>query len=165
MKKQFTTSVVVFRELKIDSAILLIHHKKFNRWMIPGGHIEISENPNEAAIREVYEESGIEIDLISFIHDKIEAADSKWILPPEYFYEQVIPPSSKEEKHIHLDLAYLGLAKNENLVLNEIETNGLKWIDIKKLKNVDLFDGTRKIINASINNLRKKTSINEIFKT
>ena len=40
--------------------ILLIHHKKFDKWMVPGGHIEPFENPIEATIRETKEETGLE---------------------------------------------------------------------------------------------------------
>ena len=44
--------------------ILLVKHKEYNKWLQPGGHIENNETPEEAAIREVYEETGIKITLI-----------------------------------------------------------------------------------------------------
>lgn len=44
-----------------DNKILLIFHKKFQKYIQPGGHIESNEEPYETAIREVYEETGIKI--------------------------------------------------------------------------------------------------------
>jgi len=43
----------------IDTAnrkILLVHHRKANLWLPPGGHVEPDEHPREAAAREMEEE-------------------------------------------------------------------------------------------------------------
>lgn len=37
---------------------MLCQHKKRTTWEVPGGHIEEGETPEEAARRELYEESG-----------------------------------------------------------------------------------------------------------
>jgi 8-oxo-dGTP pyrophosphatase MutT (NUDIX family) len=42
-----------------DGRVLLHRHKKLNRWLPPGGHIEPNELPDEAALREVFEETGV----------------------------------------------------------------------------------------------------------
>lgn len=47
-----------------NQKLLLVKHKEYNKWLQPGGHIENNETPEEAAIREVYEETGIKITLI-----------------------------------------------------------------------------------------------------
>ena len=44
--------------------ILLVKHKKYSKWVQPGGHIEHNELPEEAAIREAYEETGIKVKLL-----------------------------------------------------------------------------------------------------
>ncbi len=51
MEKHFTASTVVLRALETAPEVLLIHHRKLSRWMLPGGHVETTENPVEAAIR------------------------------------------------------------------------------------------------------------------
>lgn len=50
--------VVVLSEYK--SKILLSRHKERATWETQGGHIEPGETPMEAAMRELYEESGAE---------------------------------------------------------------------------------------------------------
>lgn len=47
-----------------DGRVLLHFHRKLGRWLPPGGHIEPNELPDEAAIREAWEETGVEITLL-----------------------------------------------------------------------------------------------------
>ncbi len=46
-----------------NKKILLVKHGDYDKWVQPGGHIEENETPEEAATREVYEETGIKITL------------------------------------------------------------------------------------------------------
>src|SRR4029078_5961938 len=57
--RDFTVAVLVVR----DQRILLHWHAKLVRWLPPGGHIEPDELPDEAALREVLEETGVEATL------------------------------------------------------------------------------------------------------
>ena len=60
--RHFCASVFVIDRNK--KKILLVKHKKFNKWVQPGGHIEENETPEETAIREVYEETGLRVKLL-----------------------------------------------------------------------------------------------------
>ena len=53
--REFTVAVFVVHE----GRVLLLAHPKLGRWLPPGGHIEPNELPDEAAVREVEEETGI----------------------------------------------------------------------------------------------------------
>ncbi len=44
--------------------ILLMYNKKLNKWLQPGGHIENYETKKEAAIREVYQETGVKAKIV-----------------------------------------------------------------------------------------------------
>jgi 8-oxo-dGTP pyrophosphatase MutT (NUDIX family) len=44
--------------------ILLVHHRKLGKWLPLGGHIELGEDPEQAALRETREESGLEVELL-----------------------------------------------------------------------------------------------------
>ena len=57
MDRHFTATGYVV----IDNSILLHFHPKVKMWLPPGGHIELNEDPNQAVIREVYEETSIEV--------------------------------------------------------------------------------------------------------
>lgn len=65
MREISAGGVVIF-----NNAILLL--RKFNGdWVLPKGRLERGESPEEAAIREVFEESGAKGNIIQYI-DKVE---------------------------------------------------------------------------------------------
>ena len=59
-KIDFTVAIFVVHAGKV----LVIHHKKLDRWLPLGGHIELDEDPEQAALRETKEESGLDVELI-----------------------------------------------------------------------------------------------------
>ncbi len=56
----FTVAIFVVH----DGKILLIHHRKLEKWLPLGGHIELDEDPEQAALREAREESSLEVELM-----------------------------------------------------------------------------------------------------
>jgi len=59
-KIDFTVAIFVVH----DGKVLLIHHRKLDKWLPLGGHIELEEDPEQAALREAREESGLEVELL-----------------------------------------------------------------------------------------------------
>ena len=47
-----------------EDKFLLLLHRKLNKWVPPGGKLEYDEMPNDAAVRECFEETGIKIKLL-----------------------------------------------------------------------------------------------------
>src|SRR3954453_3128885 len=46
-------------------SVLLVHHRRLRRWLLPGGHVEAEdESPAETAKREVLEETGAELQAV-----------------------------------------------------------------------------------------------------
>ena len=77
-KIDFTVEVFIVHK----DRVLLRMHDKFKKWMSVGGHIELDEDPEEAARREVKEEVGLEIELIGnqrLFHD---VDHSRELIPP-----------------------------------------------------------------------------------
>lgn len=55
VRRAFSSSVFCRNEGKI----LLINHKKLQLWLPVGGELEVNETPLEAAVRELFEETGL----------------------------------------------------------------------------------------------------------
>ncbi len=85
-----------------EGRVLLHHHPKLGRWLPPGGHIEPDELPDEAALREVKEEAGIDVELIG---DRGLPRDfpgqPRQLLRPAGIQLEAISPG-----HEHIDLVY-----------------------------------------------------------
>ena len=59
------TIVVIARDQ--EGRILLVHDRDSNNWTLPGGIIEPGESPADAAVREVWEEAGVIVNLTHII--------------------------------------------------------------------------------------------------
>ena len=79
-KIDFTASILVVQ----DNAVLLHMHKKLHIWLPPGGHIELDEDPNQAAIREAKEETGLDIELVGSTRDHPSKSNSGDLIPPRF---------------------------------------------------------------------------------
>src|SRR5437773_368521 len=60
---ELAVTVVVIHHVRV----LLIQREDLKIWALPGGAIEPGESVAQAAIREVYEETGLEVELIRLV--------------------------------------------------------------------------------------------------
>lgn len=59
----YGSNVAIF----VDNKVLLTLRKDFEVWCLPGGHIDNDETFGQCAIREVYEETGLDVKLNHFV--------------------------------------------------------------------------------------------------
>ncbi|MGI9073509.1 MAG: NUDIX hydrolase [Bryobacteraceae bacterium] len=57
---------LVTREAPDGLELILVHRKRYNDWSLPKGKVEAGEEPLHAAIREVREETGCEVEYEGF---------------------------------------------------------------------------------------------------
>lgn len=96
--RDFTVAVFVVHERRV----LLHFHTKLDRWLPPGGHIEPNELPDEAAVREVQEETGVRCTLTG--GTRMQYGDPglpKQLITPAGIQLEQIGPG-----HQHIDLIY-----------------------------------------------------------
>jgi 8-oxo-dGTP pyrophosphatase MutT (NUDIX family) len=93
--RHFTVAVFVVHRRHV----LLHFHRKLARWLPPGGHIEADELPDEAARREVIEETGIQCQLVGERGLPIDEP-RQLVLPVGIQVEPIYPG------HEHIDLVY-----------------------------------------------------------
>lgn len=143
-EKHFTASCWII-STGSPKKILLIHHKKLGRWMQPGGHIERFENPVDAAIREVKEETGLDI---GFLADGIQFIDSEgtFLTRPDFIMEQTIPAHGNQPLHFHLDINYVVSVAEQEKKHAIKESHGIGWFTKKEALKLKIHEDTRIII-------------------
>jgi 8-oxo-dGTP pyrophosphatase MutT (NUDIX family) len=109
-----------------DNKVLLVHHPRYNKWLPMGGHIELDEDPEEALFREVKEETGLDVEILSS-KPEISQSDTKFILTPRF-----IDVHEANRPHKHIALVYFASARNNQHVLSD------EHIDIQWLEEEDL---------------------------
>ncbi|NBI05418.1 NUDIX domain-containing protein [Senegalia massiliensis] len=139
---EITVGAVIFNP---DNKILLCKsHKWNNKYIIPGGHIELGEKMEEALKREILEETGLEI------------YDIKLISIKESVYNEVF----HEDKHF-IFIDYICKTDSYNVVLNE-EAEEYEWVDLNEIDNYEL-GGFVKSLLEEIKKKEKSKYKTEVF--
>ena len=133
MEKHFTASVIVIK----DHKVLLLWHKKLNTWLYPGGHIEKGETPDDAAIREAKEETGLDITLNNNGFFSYLSEDVRTLTSPITIMEEKIKDSKGD--HYHIDIVYLASIKDqENVTINAKESLKYGWFSLGEIQTMEI---------------------------
>ncbi len=143
-EKQCTASILAVTQ-ESPKRILLVHHKKYDLWIQPGGHMEKFENPVEAVVRETKEETGIDV---GFLLGKIKKIDelASFLPIPDFFLEEKIAPHGQDPAHVHLDLLYQVEIPYQEVKRAEKESHDIGWFTPVEALRLPMYKNTRVII-------------------
>ncbi len=85
--------------------VLLVNHRRIGAWVPPGGHVEPDELPHLTVLRELEEETGLVVEILSTPYPTTTHPDACFLCPP--LYMQSVSAIEKGQHFIHIDLAYL----------------------------------------------------------
>jgi len=122
--KQINSALVYIKDLKNKKTLMIYRNKKKNdthegKWNGVGGKVELGESPEECAIREVFEETGL----------VVSSPKLKGVL--------TFPNFSKGNDWI----AFIYEFHNFSGELIECSEGDLSWIDDDKILDLNLWDG------------------------
>lgn len=127
LNREFCASAYIIDP--VTKKILLVKHKDYDRWTQPGGHIEEGEIPEEAAVRETYEETGIKIKILG-----------------EHFprEEDYIRPlgiqRNRFDNGTFIDIIYPAVPiRDMEPKMNE-ESSSIRWFSREELDNIHVFE-------------------------
>lgn len=130
--RDFTVAVFVVH----NDHVLLHPHRKLGIWLPPGGHIEPHELPDEAALREVEEESGLVVELVGEhgveIHD---LGAPRQLVRPEGIQLEDISPG-----HQHIDLIYYARPVDAPPETLPPLIDDMRWLQEADFATIDLTD-------------------------
>jgi 8-oxo-dGTP pyrophosphatase MutT (NUDIX family) len=102
-------------------AFLLIHHRRLDRWLQPGGHVDPGDpSVFDAARREAREETGV---------SALEAPFGPLVLDLDV---HPIPASADRPEHVHFDLRFLLTTRAESFAVQAEEVRRAAWFSLEE---------------------------------
>lgn len=118
-----------------ENKFLMLLNKKLNKWVPAGGKVDNCETPDEAAVRECMEETGVKIKLVG---ERPEFEGG--LITPLGSQCNILKPGVRE----HVDLIYYGEpVEGTELKMSEREASGIGWFTIEEIENLDTFDSIK----------------------
>lgn len=115
-----------------EDKILLIHHKKLDKWLQPGGHCDGNPDTLEVALKELWEETGILVE-----------AEQQEVIDLDI---HLIPERKDVPAHYHYDVRYLVKADSKAPIIQNHETNEILWIPFSEIENYTSEDSILRVI-------------------
>ena len=124
----------------IDEKILIVKNKKGDSsgdqkswWGYPKGHLEEGEKPSEAAVREVFEETGFEVKIVNtkpIAESRYEVErNGETVQKTVWFYEMEVIEAFKNEPDVEIEEIALENFENAlSLLTHDEDRKILKYV-------------------------------------
>lgn len=117
---------VIFYKTKQNTKILLVKNNNGRYWSFPKGHIEDGENEQQTAIREIKEETGLDVTLADGFREVSEYC-----------------PFGKIRKRV---VFFLARAFTDNVKIQEEEIDSYIWVDLQQARKMCSYDNDLRVI-------------------
>jgi 8-oxo-dGTP pyrophosphatase MutT (NUDIX family) len=122
-KIDFTVAIFVVHA----GRVLVVHHRKLDRWLPLGGHIELDEDPEQAALREAREESGLDVELVGE-RPPTTGPGTRALIAPRFLDIHRI-----HDAHEHIGMIYFARPRSGEVALAAGEHHDIRWCDSGEL--------------------------------
>ena len=112
---------------------VLLHHRKLDRWLQLGGHVDGDPDVRRAALREAREESGLRS--LRLIADDIYDIDV-----------HRIPARGSESEHDHYDIRFALEADPREPLRGNEESHAVSWIPLTEIETYAIDDSVRRLV-------------------
>lgn len=139
-----TVSAYIVRYIDDVPHLLLHRHKKYRKLMQPGGHVELDENPWQAVLHEIPEETGYDpaqLHLLQPYRPFFTTAERRAVTPLPFLANSHDVRDGTIEQHYHDDSVYVFVTQEPPARLpGEGETQEIEWLTQEQIQHWDQSD-------------------------
>lgn len=104
------------------SHVLLMHHKKLNRWFQPGGHADGDADIIRVSLKETSEETGVAPEHIRLVDGQLFDVDI-----------HVVPALQEAPRHRHYDMRFLVEIDDSLPIPGNDESHDILWVPLDRV--------------------------------
>ena len=134
MKYEKSCGAVVYKEDNGRYEFLIISHKSDGHWGFPKGHVEQEETEEETALREVYEETGLQVELL-----------------PGFISREQYSPKEDVMKEV---VFFISKANSSVVNIQLCEVREYKWASYEESENLLAYKSSKKTLKEACDFLR-----------
>ena len=131
-KEQVSAGGVVFRRRGASAEVALISVGEQGRWQLPKGLVGRGESPEEAALREVAEETGLRCEVVAEL-ERVEY----------WYFSKGGARRVRFHKYVHF---YLLRYLSGDVSEHDDEVNEARWVALEEAEGMLAFKGERKVL-------------------
>ena len=131
---------VIAYVIRDDTFLLLRRNNEPKVWGPPGGRLDVDEDPNKGILREIKEETGLDIELIGVLDIWHGPYNNSILTSVDYLAEPITGEVRLSEEHSEYRWATIDDLRNGNPLLGESKSSFLlndfekAWTVYRKLK-------------------------------
>ncbi|QEE16746.1 NUDIX domain-containing protein [Promethearchaeum syntrophicum] len=143
---------------------LMVFHRKYGKWLAPGGHLEGEESTRETALREAEEEIGVKPVPIMGLFGKLERngeifrETERGIGTDEFCrVEEFLEGGLCPDPHIHDDAIFVATLHPKQIpkITNKIEIASIAWFSLEEIEKNGTYENVIMICRAILRELKK----------
>jgi bis(5'-nucleosidyl)-tetraphosphatase len=126
MKFEKSCGAVVINDEGSEIEFLIIKHISGEHWGFPKGHVETGESESDTALREVYEETGLRVDLLE-----------------DFSHRMKYSPMIGTIKEV---VYFIGVSKDKQVICQQSEIVDYRWLTLRDAIDVVTHENSRKLL-------------------
>lgn len=119
-------AVILYKDRAGDFNILLVKNHNGRFYSFPKGHVELRENEKQTAIREIKEETDLDVEILDGFREVSDYC-----------------PFGKIRKRV---VFFLAIAKSNRIKIQESEIDSYTWVPLREAETGCTYDNDRRII-------------------
>lgn len=126
MKFEKSCGAIVFRKFHGNTELLLVKHVGGGHWSFPKGHVETNETEVETAIREIMEETGLDV-----------------IIDTSFRKTVTYSPKKDTQKEV---VYFIAKAKTYEYTAQEEEISEIRWVELTHAIQMLSYDNDKQLV-------------------